>query len=516
MSLSRRRLLSYCALTCVVISVAVVSALVYVQPGYAILGIGQAGGSFESFYTTKGLSWIDWAIAGLSTLGLGVVVFFTGGLASPLLVLAPGVKVIATWIGGLGTKLAGTAALNHGLALLGGGTIAAGGLGKAGGAAVLSTVLAGAWEAPFWTAGEVYDALVVTEDRDYDYNGLLQQRRNFLATLPLPKNHSGPKAYEAGIDVLEEIEDLKDLSRDDALLIVQENHRVLVEAIHAIRWNLNSESEFRKRLEMIDDTLELSSPLNQEIINTAVGHLLYDTWAVEDLADASLLSLLYFILNDYERAKQYSSRAEIIARYEAGSASDIDEGANLAIFVGAVSSLYDEDFDWKEVLDRVERSVLSDPENVLIPLLLAILLDRVELRINDGYLDEQAFAQILEIMEQPEMEEFRFKNFVILLSRYLKRLEVERQTIEVLVRTENDTIRSNLKTLETVEESLRAYKALLDEGSYVEKWITVLPLEEEEDRRNVVNVSSAFSRYSFKTQELVDLVVGLRAYQAKG
>ncbi len=483
--------------------------LVSSEPANAILGMGDGPGSFEKFYSSN-----DWsALLGLSAalaLVLGLVVFFTGGLGSPLVPV--GVKAVATWVGGWGTGLSGAAALNHGLALLGGGTVAAGGLGKAGGAALLSIALGTSAEVPIWTATELYEALEEEpEGRTIDYNKLLPQRQ-WHTVLPLPVNTSGPVAYEAGLKVLEKIKKIgNDGDGNDGDDYDYAFYRQVVrEAIHAVRWALPFSSiQFRGSLEGLDEALPYSSPENRTIIVDAVEHLMNDLSAVEEIADASLLALLYFNLDDDERANKYAKRAQVIAY---SSESDITESANLAIFIEAVTTLREEKFDWKSVIDRVEKAALSDPKNALLPLMFSILLDRIGQRINDGYLDEKHLYHVFELMDHDDIAEFKRRNFLVVLSRYLQRLEMERSTIKILTQTENETILSNPRTLDTLEESLRAYKSLLDDGTKVKNRIAVFDLEEE-DTREVAKLKAAFERYSFKIQELASLVDKVRTGQ---
>ena len=379
-----------------------------------------AEATFESFYTTKGLGWIGWAAGVLLVVGYGVAVFVTGGPASPL--LPPGVAAIATWVGGLGTGLTGGAALNHGLALLGGGAVAAGGLGKAGGAAVLAAALSVGAEVPFWTAELVYDVVVVRDERDYSYSRLLEQSRG-VSTLPLPKNNSGPEAYEDAMELLEGIEVERPLS-------VGTNRTILKRAIHRLRWSSGAYGDAMEVLEEIDETLPLSAENNRQLIMTAINKLLYDSEGVGELEDAALLSLLYFILNDYQKAHDYAGRAQEIARAE--DEEDYSSRINLPMFIFATSALYHEEFDWPSVFAQVERSMLSDPDNRLVPLLFSIFLDRLELRLNDDYLGEEVLLQVFHVMKSSPLEEFRLENCILLLARYLKRLEFEQQTIQDL------------------------------------------------------------------------------------
>lgn len=481
--------------TLVAVSVAI---WLQMEPAYALF---EAEATFESFYTAKGLGWVSWVTAGVVAIGLGVAVFATGGLASPL--VPAGVAGLAKWLGGLGAaKLTGGAALNHGLALLGGGAIATGGLGKAGGAAVLSAVLAFGAEVPFITAEVVYDSMTEGSENEYSYARLLNESRE-LATLPLPVNTSGSDAYEDAVEVLEGVAGEEPLS-------IGNNRTVLKKAIHRLRWSTGSYQAAMEILEELDESQPFSSPGNHDVINRAIEKLLYDTEGVSELEDATLLSLLHFVLNDYRKANQYANRAIEIAKSE--SEEELVERANLPMFLSAVTTLYFEEFEPSDILSQTQDAILSDPKNELVPLLFAILLDRVELRLDDGYLDEGMLLEAFQVMKSPALEKFRLENYVLLLARYLKRMEYERQRIVVLVNTPNDTIRNHPKTLEVVRNSYDTYEELLNGANFVESSISVLDLEDDLGREQVAKLRSAFRQYSWKREKLASMVRELDAH----
>lgn len=483
--------------TLIVVSVAI---WLQMEPAYALF---EAEATFESFYTAKGLGWVSWVTAGVVAIGLGVAVFATGGAASPL--VPAGVAGLAKWLGGLGAaKLTGGAALNHGLALLGGGAIAAGGFGKAGGAAMLSAVLAFGFEVPFITAEVVYESMTEGKEKEYSYARLLDESKE-LATLPLPVNTSGSDAYEDAMEFL------KDVAAQEPLSI-GENRIVLKKSIHRLRWSTGSYQAAMEILEELDESEPFTSPDNHEVVSRAIEKLLYDVEGVSELEDATLLSLLYFVLNDYRKANQYASQAIEIAKSE--SEEDVVERANLPIFISAVTTLYSEGFDPSDVLSQAGGAILSDPENEMVPLLFAIFLDRVELRLDDGYLDEGMMREAFQVMKSPALERFRLENYVLLLARYLKRMEYERQRIVVLVNTPNDTIRNHPKTLEVVRDSYSTYEELLGSANLVESSISVLDLDDDLGREHVAKLRSAFREYSWKREKIASMVRKLETHQA--
>ena len=479
----------------------VISVAIWLQmePAYALF---EAEATFESFYTAKGLGWVSWVTAGVVAIGLGVAVFATGGLGGPL--VPAGVAGLAKWLGGLGAaKLTGGAALNHGLALLGGGAIAAGGLGKAGGAAVLSAVLMFGGEVPFITAEMAYVSMSEGSENKYSYVRLLDESRE-LATLPIPINTSGSDAYEDAVEVLEGV-------AGDEPLSIGKNRIVLKKAIHRLRWSTGSYKAAMEILEELDESQPFSSPDNHEVVNRAIGKLLYDSDGVSELEDATLLSLLYFVLNDYRKANQYANRAIEIAKSE--SEEDLVARANLPMYLSSVTTLYSEEFEPSDVLSQAQDAILSDPENELVPLLFAIFLDRVELRLDDGYLDEGILLEAFQVMKSPALESFRLQNYVLLLARYLKRMEYERQRIVVLVNTPNDRIRNHPKTLEVVKNSYNTYKKLLGGANLVESSTSVLDLDDDVGREYVAKLRSAFREYSWKRENIASMVRQLEAEQ---
>ena len=112
-----------------------ISALMLSLPSLAV-----EAGCFDAFYEAPGgIGFWGWTIIVLTVIATAAAVYFSGGSAAAA---APAwIKAVGTWVGGAVYGLHGAAATNAGLALLGGGSIAAGGLGIKGGV-VLLTILA--------------------------------------------------------------------------------------------------------------------------------------------------------------------------------------------------------------------------------------------------------------------------------------------------------------------------------------------------------------------------------------
>ena len=463
--------------------------------------IFEADATFESMYTKQGLGWIGWAAGG--ALAIGVAVFFTGGAASAFVPV--GVASLAKWLGGLGaTKLTGAAALNHGLALLGGGAVSAGGLGKAGGAAVLSAVLTLSAEVSLLPIEAASTVLFEDKKSGYSYTLLLEESRE-LASLPLPTNTSGSDAYEDAMEALRAIDDSIPLS-------IGGNRVILKEAIHRLRWSSDSYERAMNVLEDVDEEQPLDSSQNHEIVIRAVETLLYDATGISELKDATLLALLHSVLGDYQRCNQYAGRALEIAKSE--GEDEVEKRASLAMFLSATTTLYMESFDLAEILATVETSLVSDPKNPLVPLSFAIFLDRIELRLVDDSLDEEVLLQIFQVMKSPALEKFRLQNYVLLLARYLKRMEYEQQKVMVLATTLNATIRNHPRTVDVIRNSLATYKTLLDGANIVESSISTLELEDDLSREQVARLRSAFRHYDWERENLSAALGALEEQQS--
>jgi len=357
--------------------------------------------TFESFY--KDSDYVGWTISALVAGAVGTAIFVTGGTASPIVIS------IGTWLGGL-MGLSGIAATNAGLALLGGGSIASGGFGIAGGTALLTAALSFGSEV-------VTDYAINRTISEYSYSKLADQSKDML-TLPLPINTSGPDLYEDAITTLEDI----------------------------------------------DDQLPISSKTNQQLITRAIDAITAreeDQDLDEESKIDTLLALLHFASNNYQKAKEHANLAIMHARYK-------NIRRTLPAFIYATSALYDESFDFSSVTNKHFRhSVLAEPDNPLIPLLFSIYLDRLSLRFNDGFLDESALTQVFKIMQSPSIEGQRLKNYAIILSRYLMRLKLEQQKIVTIVNTSNIVIKDSPESLQAVSESLRMYKQLITDSNLI-------------------------------------------------
>ncbi|MFC1772600.1 hypothetical protein ACFL3A_04510 [Pseudomonadota bacterium] len=404
--------------------------------------------TFESFY--KEPHSIDWTVAALVALFAAAVIFFTGGTASPVVV------AIGSWLGGT-MGLSGAAATNAGLALLGGGSIASGGFGVVGGAVLLTAALS-------FGTDVVLDSAIGKAVNEYEYYNLVDQSKG-MPTLPLPINGAGPDAYEKAMELL------KDIDKESPLFL-KSNQQLINRAIEIIR----------------------------------TDHKYLD--ADEKSKNKSLLSLLYFISNDYVNAKKH---AELAIKY----AREARIRRTLPAFIYATSSLYEEDFDFSDITnDYFGYSVLAEPGNRLIPVLFSIYLDRVQLRLNDDYLDVKALVHIFDVMESSSLEAMRVQNYTGLLSRYFINLKLEQQEILSLVGSSNDAIKESPKTTETLKDSLERYNTLVKDSKYVMRKYLSLDLDDD-GRHKAKRFEGLLEEYFQDKKRLASLVNEFEGDQSK-
>jgi len=396
--------------------------------------------TFESFY--KETSYVGWILAGIGAVIAGAAIIFTGGTASPIVV------GIGTWIGGM-MGYSGIVATNVGLALLGGGSIASGGFGIIGGTVLLTATLS-------FGTDIVIDYTLGKAITEYKYGSLAEQSKEML-TLPYPMNTDGSNSYKAAIDALSKIDKKSPIYADVNQQIVKGTIQIL---------------------ESNQEKFGLDKKLKNE----------------------TLLSLLYFISNDYIKAKRYANSAIEDAKI-------LDVKRTLPAFIYATSSLYNEKFDFNSITnDYFKYSILAEPNDPLIPLLFSIYLDRMQLRFNDNFLDEQAFKHIFAIMKAPELEKLRLQNYTALLSRYFIRLKLEQQKISSLAGSSNETIKNNPKTLETVTNSLNKYKILAQDANQVMGEYLLLDLSDKEAKAKTTEFHQLLIKYIQDEKRLTLLV----------
>lgn len=350
--------------------------------------------TFESFYVeSTSIGWIFVAIAAAIA---GVVAWFvTVGTATPV------VLGIGTWIGNM-AGLSGIAATNYGLALIGGGSIATGGLGMAGGVTILTLALTFSTEV-------VIDYSVTNVVNSYSYSKFVENSKN-LATLPIPQNKDGSDEHERIIENLK-----NKINIEKETLFSNENQKILSEELK-----------------------------NNKLKNN-------------DIKDLALLSYLYFSTTDYLNAKKIAFKSIELAREEKIKRT-------LPAFIFAISSLYDEKFNFENLTKNYFRySILAEPENKLIPLMVSMYLDRILYRMNDNLdLNSKTMDSIKEIALEIKDEDLKNQSLVVIMMRYIIKIKLEQQKILSLSKSENIKIKNDKKTLEIVKQSLKEYINLVN------------------------------------------------------
>jgi hypothetical protein len=369
----------------------------------SLAGAAPELASFESFYHQSwSMSPWSWALAAVAAIVAAAAVLIFAPAAGPV------VTGIGTWIGGM-FGFSGIAATNFGLALLGGGSIAAGGFGIVGGTALLTAA---------FTFGTdiVVDYAAGRAVESYQYEKFVAASQQMI-TLPLPRNKKGPQSYERAVEMLTHI---------------------------------NSDEP-------------LSSPRNRTLIRTVIEDMrrrgIGGLDAAERARHESMLALLCFVTDDYRAAQEYA-RAGYFSARAAGMVN------TLPAFVLATAQLYDDKVKFENAVLLFRSAIEKEPDNPLVPLLFAVFLDRMTYRINDGALSVRDLDDVAAVGESVEIGKLWGPTQVVLMSRYVTRLKLEQQKIASLATATNETIRGSPETLAVVLASLLDYEHLLDRCNY--------------------------------------------------
>lgn len=353
--------------------------------------------TFEAFY--KESSAIGWLVAGVLAIAAGAFIFFTGGTASPV------VAGIGSWIGGA-MGLSGAAATNAGLALLGGGSLASGGFGVLGGAAVLTAALS-------FSTDVVFDYSIGKAVSGYQYHNLTEQSKG-MTTLPLPKNTSGPDAYENAVEALRHVDKKQPVHTEGNIEQIRNAARIAERGLN----DVSLDADERAKLH-------------------------------------SLIGLLSFVSNDYKKASQHANSAIAHAHHQGLRRT-------LPAFIYAIAGLYEERVSFDRLhKDYFSYSVLAEPDNPLIPLLFAIYEDRLMLRIDQGALKVAVLAKIRDLIMDPRLEKHRIPNGVSLLVRYVSLLKLEQQKIGSITSSSSRTLTDSPKAAMLIADALTNYGQLL-------------------------------------------------------
>ena len=409
------------------------------------LSLAGESATFESFYIESSVA--GWILSAILAILAGLAIFFTGGTASPI------VLGIGSWIGGM-AGLTGIAATNYGLALIGFGSLATGGLGIAGGVAILTAALTFSTEV-------VIDYSLTTAMNTYSHSKFIKDSKKMI-TLPIPQNEKGSDGYEdAVIDLKEHIDNTQPLS-------IESNQQV-----------------FKKIL----DQFEINSDNSDDRIK-----------------DYVLRCYLYFVTYDYAKAKDNAQLAINLSRTE-------KVRRTLPAYIYATSTLYEESFNYPQITQNYFRyAVMAEPDNELIPLMFAIYLDRMMYRMNDdANLNHKSIDMLRDIAFEIKDKDLKTQSLVIVLMRYFMRLKIEQQKILALAETENTKIKNNPKTLEIVKGALGEYKTLMHSMKPI---LNYLPIEKYiKENNDIEDLYVQYAKYEESTHYLEKAINELEEYQ---
>lgn len=356
--------------------------------------IAAETGTFSYLYSES--IQINWWVAIGVAVAIGLLSLLTFGAAAP-----PGVAYIGTLIGSA-KGLTGVAATNYGLALLGGGAIASGGMGMAGGIAFLSSVLT-------FSTQVLQDYAVSKILQKYTYSQMAEESK-MLPTLPPFVRAEGPASY------LNAFEKIKTYNKEEASSS-NFNQSVLREAIRI------SKNDYAKA--QGQDQIQLGS----------------------------LLSYAYFATNQYAEAAQQAKASIKLAR-------EMNVRATLPAYIYSVSALYSPKPDFATINDDYFRySVVAEPDNDLIPFMFSIYLSHINLR----YRGETAwyYQEVSRVATDKRVADYSDQILPVILVNYFVNLKVEQQRISALTGSASKTIKESPVTLADTEKSLKEYKSLL-------------------------------------------------------
>lgn len=371
--------------------------------------IGNDYGTFNTFYQ-KNIGVWGWIGIGIGV-AIGVfITIYTFGSGTPAWC-----ATVGTWIGGT-LGLSGAAATNAGLALLGGGSLAAGGWGMAGGVALLTA--AATFSGELLVGYTIEKAVTIYSDAQF-----VKECRGMLH-LPLPVNTSGGKAYCAAQRYIEK-------NYDKEKHITQgENPQVLRDAIAKMYALTEKETDARNRVK--DETM------------LALLH-----WLSGDPGQA-----IERAVSAIEISKKWNEKEKWFYNYAITP--------TMAQFILAVCRLETRNPDRRG--EAFEYSVLAEPNNKLVPLLYGIYLDRFMELHRDDKVDGETLKAVIKIADDPKVTQPAPAVSVILASRILGGIKRYQQDILVISENEDEAIRQKAGIKKLLNKRLDRYNELVAVG----------------------------------------------------
>lgn len=425
-------------------------------------------GSLDAFYEAPGgIGFWGWTIIILSAVAIGAFVYFTGGTGAAA---APAwMQAVGTWVGSTVYGLHGIAATNAGLALLGGGSVAAGGLGIKGGI-VLLTILAS-------TSTDIALEYSVNEATSHFSNKAFVEDSKKMTSLPLPINDKGSSSYEK-----------------------------------CLEWILSE-----KKSQFDDKKIEFNihDAKFQGVLKEATLVFGRDLLAEDDCDDKinglTFLSLLYFQRGCYRDAFKYSLDAVNCAKQEKGIAS-------LASCIYATSYLYSESArdNFRVQNEYLVPALLEEGDNKATPLILTVYLDRLMYRIHNGASEPSELLFAVKLIENKEFSKNAVKCLPILTVRIIQEIKRCQKDIEVLAKCRNTAFLRDNNVSSVVDVRMKNFcglraiiKALLPSVKVYEKKF------DKEYPFTVSNLDAQISGFNETEAKLRDAIVALK-HQMEG
>ena len=399
-----------------------------------------AEASIADFYEASGgIGVWGWVVIGVSAVAFGVLAFFTAGTTAAT---APAwVAAVGTWVGSSVYGLTGIAATNAGLALLGGGAVAAGGLGIKGGV-VLLTVLAS-------TSADIAISYSVEEAMAGITTSTFVQESKKLSTLPLPLNAEGSAAYVDNLNWLKgEQEKLSDEDKEVGLL-GEKMQALLSEAAIIMGRDMQATGDSGERVK-----------------------------------DRAFMSLLNFQLSRFRESFKYAKDA-----VELAEAEKIDAG--FAKYLFAVAYLYTKTAtDNKAVQERyLVPAILGEGSSRSIPVILSVYLDRLFLRIHGGLSAPSETRFFMDLVGDGRFKTNAAVCLPLMTVRLVQEIKRCKKDIEILSKPGNDVFLRENGAMEALDVRLTNFIGLteiLEELTpHVEKFEKEFPRDYPFNSRNL-------------------------------
>lgn len=392
-----------------------------------------APGSFDAFYSQPGgIGLLGWVFIIVSAIAIGVLICYSGGSASAA---APAwVKAVGTWIGSTVYGLHGAAATNAGLALLGGGSVAAGGLGIKGGVALLAILAS--------TGTDIAVTYSIDEATSYFSNKDFVEDSKKMTTFPLPINEEGSSAYEKCFEWIK--------------------------------------GEKKKLFDDKEVEFNIHDPQFQRILKEATVIFGRDMLGTKDQDEKAnnltFLALLHFQGGRYRQAFKYASDALLFERRGHGAAS-------LAHCIYATSYLYSESANEniRVQKEHLVPALLKEGSNKLTPFALTIYLDRLMYRIHSGASRPEELLFAIDVLNEKAFSESATKCIPILTVRVLQELKRSQKDVEILTKCNNIAFLRNNKVSSVLDIRCQTFVGL---RKVLERLLPFIRLHEKDFDKN--------------------------------